>query len=322
MQLTYEERKRIEVALEKGLSRREVARRLGRHHSVVEREFNRNQDQGFLPYNARRAQLRAEREAKKTNKRKLDKHQLLKDYVTSKLTLDWSPEQIVGRLKELPPKELKGVDISVETIYQFVYSLERGSDGKLLYHHLRRAQPKRIRRYSRKPSTDKIPDRISIHQRPERVGYGHWESDTIFGRKHQPASVQYEHKSRLVRLRKLANQTAAENREAIEASLETVPVSWRQTMTFDNGKENHEHNQLPLKTYFCDPYAPYQKGGVENMNGLLRQYIPKKADLNQYSPKQIYDIQERLNNRPRKGLRYRTPNEILKYQSGALNSRT
>ncbi len=279
-------------------------------------------DQGFLPYNARRAQLRAEREARKTNKRKLDKNQLLREFVAEKLTLDWSPEQIVGRLRELPPKELRKTNISVETIYQFVYSLERGTDGKLLYHHLRRAQPKRIRQYSRKQAARKIPERVSIHQRPSLVGYGHWESDTVFGRKHQPLSVQYEKKSQLVRLHKLANQTAVANREAIQDSLDLLPASWAQTMTFDNGAENYEHNKLNLKTYFCDPYSAWQKGGVENMNKLIRQYIPKKTDLNQISDKHIHAVQERLNNRPRKGLRYRTPNEILQYQGGALNSRT
>lgn len=317
VRIGYEERKKMELWFGAGISRREIARRLNRHHSDIDDEYARNMDQGFLPYNARRAQLRAEAKAKITNKRKLDKNPKLKEFVIEQLTVDWSPEQIVGRLRELPPKGVKDCDVSVETIYQFVYnSFERGTDGKLLYHHLRKAKPKRIRRYARKPSQIKILDRISIHERPELVGYGHWETDTMFARRNQPVSVQYEKKSQLVRLHKLANQGSAENREAIQDSLELLPSTFKQTMTFDNGSENYHHSQLGLKTYFCDPYCAYQKGGVENMNSLLRQYIPKKSDLSQFTSRQIKQIQERLNNRPRKNLKYKTPNEILHEVAG------
>jgi transposase, IS30 family len=317
VRIGYEERKKMELWFGAGISRREIARRLGRHHSDIDDEYKRNMDQGFLPYNARRAQMRSEAKAKITNKRKLDKNLKLKEFVIEKLTEDWSPEQIVGRLKELPPKGLKDCDISVETIYQFVYSsFERGADGKLLYHHLRKAKPQRIRRYARKQGKIKIPNRISIHERPKLVGYGHWETDTIFARRSQPVSVQYEKKSQLVRLHKLEGQSSAENREAIQDSLELLPAALKQTMTFDNGSENYEHNQLGLKTFFCDPYRAYQKGGVENMNGLLRQYIPRKSDLTKFTNRQIRQIQERLNNRPRKNLKYKTPNEILHEVAG------
>lgn len=311
MRLSYKDRLVIEAELRSGSGVREIARLLGRNHSVISRELAPCKDQGFLPYSARRAELRAERLARKTNKRKLDKNQKLRGYIVCKLVLDWSPEQIVGRLRESPPKELRGINLVHETIYQFVYSLERGSDDKLLYQHLRRRKPKRIKRYARKQSKFQIPDRISIHDRPILTGFGHWESDTLFGRKNQPVSVQYEKKSQLLRLHKLVNQSAQENREAIQDTLDLLPSGWSQTMTFDNGTENYQHNQLNLKTYFCDPYCAWQKGGVENVNGLVRQYIPKRANLNQYTPKQIHDIQERINNRPRKNLNFKTPNEIL-----------
>lgn len=317
MKLSYRDRLVIEQEIRLGRSQRQIAALLGRNHSVISRELAPCKDQGFLPYSARRAELRAERLAKKTNKRKLDKDEKLRQFVVKKLSQDWSPEQIAGYLRER-----QRVGVCMETIYQFVYTGEWALDGKLLYRHLRQAKAQRVRHYSRKPRKTNIPNRISIHDRPKLVGFGHWESDTVFGRKSQPVSVQYEKKSQLVRLHKLSNQTAEANREAIEDTLDLLPESWSQTMTFDNGTENYQHSQLNLKTYFCDPYCAWQKGGVENINKLIRQYIPKKADLTKYTAKDIYAIQERLNNRPRKGLQYRTPNEILKYQSGALNSRT
>lgn len=321
-QLTGDERRQIEVGLRSGLSRREIARRLGRHHSVVEREFNRNQDQGFLPYNACRAGLRAEGRARHGRKRKLDKNNQLKEYVTQKLTEDWSPEQIVGRLRNCPPPGLENHQLTVETIYRFVYSLERGSDGRLLYHHLRRAQPKRIRRYARRSRKIQIPERVSIHQRPPLVGIGHWESDSVLCKARQPLSVQFERTMKLVRIHRLEDHSAKATRLAIEDVLEALPVELKQTMTFDNGTENYEHNQLGIKTFFCDPYSAWQKGGVENTNGLIRQYLPKRTDLSKITDQEICRVEERLNNRPRKGLQYQTPNEILKALGGAFVSRT
>ena len=312
--LKFAERLVIEQELKLGKGVREIGRLLGRDHSVVSRELKPDKDQGLLPYSARRAQLRAERLARVTNKRKLDKDKELKDFVVERLVEDDSPEQIAGRLEYEPPAYLAGRTIVMETIYQFVYAGERDEDGELLYKHLRKGQPKRIKNYGRTPVKTKIPDRTSIHDRPKLIGHGHWESDSLFGKKNQPKSVQHEKKSLLVRLHKLVDQTAEATREAIEDTLELLPKSWRQTMTFDNGTENYEHTKLKmagLQTFFCDPYSAWQKGGVENANGLVRQYIPKGADLNKYTDKDIHIIQERLNNRPRKTLKYKTPNEIL-----------
>lgn len=319
VRLSYAERQKIELWLREGLSRREIARRLGRHHSDIDDEYRRNMDQGFLPYNAYRAELRSVSRAKHGRKRKLDKDSELKDFVIERLIEDDSPEQIAGRLKKYPPQHLVDRSITMETIYQFVYDGECDKRGERLYKHLRRGRPKRFKNYGRKPSKTKIPERTSIHDRPELIGYGHWESDSLFGKKNQPVSVQYEKKSQLVRLHKLIDQTAQSTREAIEDSLELLPQSWRRTMTFDNGTENTEHPKLRalgLETYFCDPYSAWQKGGVENANNLIRQYIPKKADLTQYTDRDICRIQECLNNRPRKKLNYRTPNEIFQKVAG------
>lgn len=133
-------------------------------------------------------------------------------------------------------------------------------------------------------------------------------------------SVQFERKIKLTRIHKVPNKSAEETETAIRKSIESLPEYFWKSITFDNGGEGAGHlnlkNDFNLKTYFCDPYCSWQKGGVENTNGLLRQYIPKKADLTQYSDKDIYLIQEKLNNRPRKSLNYLTPNEVLAQETG------
>ena len=141
-------------------------------------------------------------------------------------------------------------------------------------------------------------------------------------------SVQYERKSMLNRLHKVANKSAEETELAINDSVESLPAEFWKSITWDNGKEGVCHTKIrdgyDIETYFCDTYASWQKGGVENLNGLLRQYLPKGTDMSTITDEQIYAIQEKLNNRPRKGLKYLTPNEIISTAvnslTGALNS--
>jgi len=131
-------------------------------------------------------------------------------------------------------------------------------------------------------------------------------------------SVDYERKSILARIHKLKDKSASQKEDALMQTLEDLPPELRQTMTFDNGTENVKHktikNNYQMKTYFCDPYFSWQKGGVENTNGLLRQYFPKKTKLNKVPHSFIHEVQEKLNNRPRKTLNYLTPNEIIKHE--------
>lgn len=317
--LTLYEREFIESCLrpERKLKVRTIARLLGRNHSVVSREIRRNN--GRLGYVARLAQEATNRRAKHTNKRKLDKDNKLFKYVLDRLKEGWSPEQISGRLKNHPPPALIGQTISHEQIYQYIYNDGRDEIGQHLFRYLRRKKPFRQKNFSRKANRLTIKERVSILERPETINYrnsfGHWESDTILGKYRKGVSVQYERKSQLVRVHKLKNLKATSTREAITESIIDLPEYLRETMTFDNGKENAEHyllkNGLVESTYFCEPYKSWQKGGVENINGLLREYLPKKLDLNRISDDDIYQIQERLNNRPRKSLNFLTPNEII-----------
>jgi IS30 family transposase len=291
----------------------------------VQREVNRNQGD-YSPYTAVVAgRIATEREQKRT-KRKLDKYENreLRAYVIRRLQRDDSPEQIAGTLREQPPPKLAGKKICLESIYQFIYQ----GQGRFehLWPHLRRSHKKRQQQRARKAQKTTIPSRISIHLRPAEINLkstiGHWESDTLEGKRKGggSVSVQYERKSQLVRLHRVANHSADETTDAIRQSVESLPQYLWQSITFDNGKETAGHVALrddySLMTFHCDPYASWQKGGVENVNGLIRQYIPKGTNLDLLTDDQIYAIQERLNNRPRKSLNFLTPNQFIAQQVG------
>lgn len=322
--LTFAERRQIEYYVRLHYGPREIARRLGRDHTVVSRELRRNTKAGRR-YDAPAAQKLAEGRVKKTNKQKLATDEQLHDYVKKKLRAGWSPEQIDGRLKEQPPLALRGKRISYEAIYQYIYNGEGHWEG--LYHYLRRKHWRRRKKGGRKPQTSRIPERISIHERPEGVRVGDWETDTVqFKKQRAGLSVQYGRFAMLARIHKVANKSAEETLAALRQTVESLPQDLFATMTYDNGTEGVGHTHLRddygIATYFCDPYASWQKGGVENLNGLIREYLPRKTDLATVTDEKIERIQERLNNRPRKKLNYRTPNEVIAHiltHGGALN---
>jgi IS30 family transposase len=314
--LTLIEREQIEYYLSLNLRKRQIAKFIGRNIAVVVREIQRHKSP-YFPYNAALAQRSAERKSHKTNKRKLEKNEKLRQWVVTRLRDKWSPEQIEGRLKEYPPPELKGATITHEAIYQYIYT---NDDNPLLYKYLRRSKWLRQKRGKRKYRAQIIPDRTSIHQRPEEINkrekVGHFESDTVeFRKQREVISVQYERKIQLARITKLLTKKAEDTEYALSKTLENLPRELCQSITFDNGTENVKHTTLKeiyeIKTYFCDPYSAWQKGGVENLNGLIRQYLPKKTNMQEVTENDILEIQESLNNRPRKGLGYLTPNEAL-----------
>lgn len=325
IQIKYYERQIIESKLRSGESHRDIAWSLGRDRRVIDREIERNKPPN-RPYDARVAERLAKVREAKRHEAKLNKHanQILRQEVIKLIRLNWSPEQIVGYLNEQPPPELKDFQICHETIYQFIYEGDGRYEG--LYKHLRRGRKKRQRRWARKPRKTSIPERISIHERPTEIDakttVGHWESDTIEGKRTTKGnlSVQYERKLMLARLHKVANKTAEETEQALRKTIDTLPLPFFKTITFDNGSEGASHTNLrrdyDIKTFHCDAYASWQKGGVENLNGLIRQYIPKGSDISQLTNQQIYDIQEALNNRPRKSLNFLTPNQALAREVG------
>lgn len=316
--LSYYERQIIETRLRGKWKIRQIGRHLNRSPSIVSREVKRNIHPSGK-YLADYAQSLAEKRTHITNKRKMDKDSKLSFYVKKKLEKDWSPEQIAGRLKEHPPASLEGETISYESIYQYIY---RSPKGNYLYHYLRyKNVPRRQKQHSRKSNKSFIPARVSIHDRPEvinrRERFGDWESDSVVFRKQKSAlSVQHERKSLLVRLHRVADHGSEETLEALRLTIESLPTKdLALSFTFDNGGEGARHieikNEYGINTYFCDTYKSWQKGGVENSNGLIRQYLPRSINLDKMSEDMIYEIQEKLNDRPRKKLGYSTPNEVI-----------
>lgn len=317
--ITLYEREKIEYYLRIGKKKKQIADNLKRDYSVIKREIKRNSGE-HLPYKASDAHYFAARRRKNTNKRKLDKieNRNLKEYVESKIKQEWSPQQIAGRLKEKPPKDLEET-ISHESIYDYIYN--GAEKHEHLYQHLRTARKQRQNRFSRKKQGNKLKNRISIHLRPEEINqkqeYGHWETDLIEFKKkqEQTLSVKYERKSMLCRLHKVKGKLASENEESIVDVIESFPYDWFKTVTRDNGGENAKHwdtfKDFDIPSYFCDAYCSWQKGGVENLNKLIRQYLPKGINFAKITNDDILKVQEILNNRPRKSLNYLTPNEIF-----------
>lgn len=321
-ELTFFDRQRLQFWLRTKMSLRKISKLILKDHSVITREIQRNSS-GRDKYRADIAQKLCEERKIKKRKGKLEKYPKLKNYVENKLGKDWSPEQIAGRLNE--SNVLDGLTISHESIYCYIY--EKSEKYKKLYQHLRTNRAKRFKWGKRKSKETSIKDRVSIQDRPlvieNRERYGDWESDTVEFKRVKNGkylSVQYERKSQLVRIHKLNNKGADETLKAIIKTGNSLHPKIFRSVTFDNGLEGSKHHLakdlFEIETYFCDSFKSWQKGGVENMNKLIRQYLPRNTNLENISNEDIYLIQEKLNNRPRKKLSYRSPNEVLK--SGAL----
>jgi len=313
--LTFYDRQKLEYWLRTKQSLRALARILGRDHSVLVRELKRNSDGDRKKYRADNAQRLFEKRVRKQHRGKLDKYPELKKMVVEGLKKEWSPDVIAGRLKTdrtLP------ATISHESIYHYIYHKDGRYEG--LFKYLRQGKFKRQKRHVRKTNKTSIPERISIHCRPSYIGqrkrYGDWESDSVLFSKQKTAlSVQSERKSKLIRMHKMINKTALETTNALTRTIESLPGELFKTITFDNGSENVKHVEIKkeysIETYFCDPFASWQKGGVENANKLIRYYLPRSTDLSKLTDYDIYQIQEKLNDRPRKCLNYQTPNEVI-----------
>ena len=320
------ERHTLMYLLQMHLSFREISRRLGRHHTTISREVKRNGRRlgCYLDAPAHRWAVVRRRYPRHTRRRS---NQRLLVYVMERLRQDWSPETIAERLKVDHPRS-RQLRISPEGIYRWIY--EDAAQGGSLYQHLLRRHKKRRRQCYYGSGRGLIPHRVSIHDRPEsieyRVRFGHWEGDTVEGAKGTGGvATHVERKSRLLVAGKLDDKRAETFSRAITHAFRAMPKKWRKTLTVDNGKEFAGFKKIEKATgmnvYFADPYAPWQRGTNENTNGLLRHYFPKGIDWRKVTHQMLATVVEKLNNRPRKCLNYRTPNEVfLKNTGGALTT--
>jgi len=312
--LTLAEREDISCGIAGGDSIREIARRLRRVASTVSREVARHG--GRAQYRASEADQQAWNSALRPKPCRLALHRHLRKLVASKLLLDWSPEQISGWLKSQYPHDAS-LRVSHETIYRSLFIQARGVLKQELVKHLR--SQRRIRR-SRHASVHghsqgRIVDAVSIRERPaeveDRAIPGHWEGDLLRGARNSHVATLVERHSRFAMLIKVPGKDTATVVAALSRQVRQLPATLRRSLTWDRGLEMAQHKSFTVttdvKVYFCDPQSPWQRGTNENTNGLLRQYLPKKADLSGYSQQDLDQIALRLNQRPRKTLGFETP---------------
>jgi len=312
--LSIEEREEISCMLEKGLNRKEIAERLGRDPATISREIQRNGSPiRNTRYRANRAQLRSDNRKQEAHRKIRLKNEKIRKYVETKIKKGYTPEQIAGRIKIDYPN----LKTNYESIYLYIYS-ERPD----LIEYLVRGRRKRKKR-SIKPGKRmvKIPNRVMISERPDCINdkseYGHWEADTAVSRQSKAAIVILrERKLQICIIRKIPRKTARCMRRTVIRMLKKYPENMRKSITFDNGLENAEHElmqkALNVKTYFCNPYHSWEKGGVENLIGLMRRFLPKKTNFELIPDSEIKKIESILNNRPRKTLGFLTPFEVYK----------
>lgn len=318
-QLTIDERDLIAVHYANGFSLSEIAKMLNRNKSTISRELTRNSAKQTKVYLPQQAQNRAQKRKKQAATKEELKCHKIRNFVKNKLKEGWSPQIIAGELS-LDPSNLK---ISHESIYLYIY--KKRPD---LVQYLARSHKKRFRRVPKSnKKNNRIPNRISIDQRPKEINdrseFGHWESDTVVSKQSKVAlSVTIERLSKLVKIKKIKQNNADMFSRAIIRRMKILPACARRSITYDNGSENAQHefinDQLNTDSYFCNPYHSWEKGSVENVNGLIRRFLPKKTDFAKITHKRIKEIESLLNNRPRKCLGFKTPIQVFLEQSVAL----
>ena len=316
--LTLAEREDISRGIASGFSMRVVAQGLHRAPSTVSREIARHG--GRPQYRASEADQRAWESSLRPKPCRLATHTALRDMVAGKLIEDWSPQQISGWLKMGYPND-PSLRVSHETIYRSLFIQARGALKQELVRHLR--SQRRIRRSRHSSvhghSRGQIVDAISIRERPaeanDRAVPGHWEGDLLAGADNSYVITLVERASRFCMLRKVAGKDTATVVAALSQHIGQLPAALRRSLTWDRGLEMAQHKTFTMATdvqvYFCDPQSPWQRGSNENTNGLLRQYLPKKADLSRFSQAELDEIALRLNTRPRQTLGFRTPADKL-----------
>ena len=329
-QLCDAERKTVARLHAAGQSKAQIARVLCRHRSTIGRELERNS----LPsrhwpagrYDAARAIDLSRRRRRRGRGHKLARQPALRGLVGNCLAMGWSPEQIAGRLALNQGRTV----ISHESIYRFVYHRTAQKD------YWNRLLPRRKHRRGRPgrrgaSSVHFIPHRVPISERPltanDRTEPGHWEADLmLFSTYGQAVLVAHERLSRLIRIVRQPSKAAAPVLDSLAAMFKRMPKALRRSITFDNGSEFALHHKLVtrhgLRTFFCDPHAPWQKGGIENAIGRLRRPLPRRSDLAAITQLHLDQLTDRYNTTPRKCLDFRTPAEVFRSLSTGVALQT
>ena len=309
--ISQEERNEIFVMINKGVGVNEIARRLGRNKGAISREINKNH--GRKVYRAHKAQERAQKRQKESHKKFVLKSYALREEVGRLIELHWSPEIISGRLK----LDKNFPTICPESIYRWIFN-ERPDLINYLTRYTK--EGKHYKRGQQRPKrAEQIKGRVDISQRPENVNnrhdFGHWETDLVEGQGQSCLKVSVERKDRFTKIRKVQNKTSKESNKALLDMFEQMPQGSVKSITYDNGTENTGHIELNdilgTKSYFCHPYHSWEKGTVENTNGLIRRFFPKETDFDTIQINQIQQLEFWLNNRPRKCLGFKTPQEVF-----------
>lgn len=293
----------------------QIARLLNRHHTTIRRELQRNSPNGV--YDPQVA------EGKAVDRRKQARHHRRWGYaplwpqVQRWLKLDCSPGIIQKKLKECFPED-EQMRLSPETLYRWIY--RDAEEAGVWHRHLWRQRRKRRERGRYRHLRFSLPGRVGINERPTavegRVRVGDWEGDSVHGKQGKEGLVtQVDRATRLLTWGRAKDRSAASFRQATEAALSWAPKSLRKTLTLDNGTEMAEPQKmaetLNLKTYFADPYSPWQRRTNEQTNGLIRRYFPKGTDFSKVSDKALDEVVLKINQRPRKCLGYRSPYDVF-----------
>jgi len=306
-QLTREERYQISALKAAGHNQVDIAKVIGRHKSTVSRELARNR--GLRGYRPNQANSFAESRRQTKSTRRITPESWSR--IELLLREDWSPEQVSCWLRNE-----EDILVSPEWIYQYI--LQNKQSGGDLHKHLR-CQKQRKKRYGSPDRRGQIKGRISIDERPDVVSQrsriGDWEADTVIGKQGGAVLVTLvERKTRWSTIGKASDKTAQKVKTVILECLQPL-ASQVQTLTYDNGKEFAQHQEISKELhcsgYFAHPYHSWERGLNENTNGLIRQFFPKGKDLSEVTDSEIQAVMNKLNNRPRKCLGFKTPNQVF-----------
>lgn len=317
--LTAAQRGNIETLLQEKYTNKEIAKKVGKHPSTISREIAKGLDGAgiYRPFVGEVAYETNRKRCKQIPKLDHPANHRLRSAVVACLQRGWDPGQTAGRLRKDPEWKDLPAFVCAETIYDWIYTSTYAIAEKL-YQYLRYGKKKRTKHTGRSSHRSKIPNRVSIHDRPQIVAdrsrVGDWEGDSVIYTYKHAINTLNERLSSLVAFTKLQRKTAELTALAVIAKLKHYVAH---TITFDNGSENTKHElmtaALGISVYFADPYSSWQRGANENSNRQLRAYLPKRSDIRDLTQKELDNIAWELNNKPRKRLLWHTPQEVYDF---------